>query len=59
MVLRTWLGLKCKALPFVIVGTQRTGSTLLLNGIQQHLEITAYSELMHPNDQAPAVEHAI
>ena len=59
MVLRTWLGLKHKALPFVIVGTPRTGTTLLLNGLQQHLEITAYSELMHPNDRARAIEHPI
>lgn len=59
MGLRTWLGLKPNALPFVIVGTPRTGSTLLLNGLQQHLEINAYSELMHPNDRARAIEHAI
>ena len=45
--------------PFVIVGTPRTGSFLLLTGLQQHARIEAYRELMHPSDIERAGYHAI
>jgi LPS sulfotransferase NodH len=44
---------------FVVLGMPRTGSTLLLTGLQQHPDIKAYGELMHAVDAERSRGHHV
>lgn len=46
-------------LNFIVVGMPRTRSTLLLTGLAQHPEITAFGELFHAVPTERTVAHAI